>query len=161
MVLVTLVASLSWIFGQEPSSVCCNPQVVAFSQEPLLFYRENLERCWVVIKVILLPRTMNLILVSGPHVDPWHPWWVLRLFFPSQRWAPCRPMSHISAIFGTDDDREIMNSLALIVNVGLHLFVLVDPSWSFPEYEWTGLDPWIAIYLQGIGLYEVLVRLGK
>lgn len=28
-----------------------------------------------------------------------------------------RPMSHISAIFGTDNDSEIMNSLYLIANV--------------------------------------------
>lgn len=28
-----------------------------------------------------------------------------------------RPMSHISAIFGTDDDQEILNSLYLIANV--------------------------------------------
>ena len=37
----------------------------------------------------------------GPHVDPWHPW----------------PMSHISAIFGTDDDQEILTSLYTIANV--------------------------------------------
>ncbi|KAJ3514566.1 hypothetical protein NLJ89_g2306 [Agrocybe chaxingu] len=38
--------------------------------------------------------------VGGPHVDPWHPW----------------PMSHISAIFGTDNDREILQSLYIIAN---------------------------------------------
>jgi len=38
--------------------------------------------------------------IGGPHIDPWHPW----------------PMSHISAIFGTDDDAEILESLYLIVN---------------------------------------------
>ncbi|PFH52869.1 glycoside hydrolase family 125 protein [Amanita thiersii Skay4041] len=38
--------------------------------------------------------------VGGPHVDPLHPW----------------PMSHISAIFGTDDDNEILTSLYTIVN---------------------------------------------
>ncbi|RDB23260.1 hypothetical protein Hypma_009548 [Hypsizygus marmoreus] len=37
---------------------------------------------------------------GGPHVDPWHPW----------------PMSQISAIFGTDDDREIMRALYMIAN---------------------------------------------
>jgi len=37
---------------------------------------------------------------GGPHVDPWHPW----------------PMSQISAIFGTDDDNEILKSLYTIVN---------------------------------------------
>lgn len=34
-----------------------------------------------------------------------------------------RPMSHISAIFGTDDDMEILTSLYLIVNVSLLMFV--------------------------------------
>ncbi|KAJ7266601.1 Six-hairpin glycosidase-like protein [Mycena rebaudengoi] len=38
--------------------------------------------------------------VGGPHVDAWHPW----------------PMAHISAIFGTDDDKEIMRSLYLVAN---------------------------------------------
>ena len=38
---------------------------------------------------------------SGPHVDAWNPW----------------PMSHISAIYGTDDDNEILNSLYTIANV--------------------------------------------
>lgn len=34
-----------------------------------------------------------------------------------------RPMSHISAIFGTDDDAEILTSLYLIVNVSLLTFM--------------------------------------
>uniref|UniRef100_A0A8H7XWY9 Glycoside hydrolase family 125 protein n=1 Tax=Psilocybe cubensis TaxID=181762 RepID=A0A8H7XWY9_PSICU len=38
--------------------------------------------------------------IGGPHVDAWHPW----------------PMSHISAIFGTDDDAEILQHLYLIAN---------------------------------------------
>jgi len=38
--------------------------------------------------------------VGGPHIDVWNPW----------------PMSHISAIFGTDDDQEILNSLYIIAN---------------------------------------------
>jgi len=38
--------------------------------------------------------------VGGPHASPWNPW----------------PMSHISAIFGTDDDQEILNSLYIIAN---------------------------------------------
>ena len=39
--------------------------------------------------------------VGGPHVDAYHP----------------LPMSRISAIFGTDDDNEILESLYLIANV--------------------------------------------
>ncbi|KAF9483987.1 hypothetical protein BDN70DRAFT_798797 [Pholiota conissans] len=38
--------------------------------------------------------------IGGPHVDPWNPW----------------PMAHISAIFGTDNDQEIMQHLYLITN---------------------------------------------
>lgn len=38
--------------------------------------------------------------IGGPHVDVWNPW----------------PMSQISAIFGTDDDQEILSSLYLIAN---------------------------------------------
>ncbi|KIM45997.1 glycoside hydrolase family 125 protein [Hebeloma cylindrosporum] len=38
--------------------------------------------------------------IGGPHIDPWHPW----------------PMSHISAIFGTDNDEEILESLYVIAN---------------------------------------------
>ncbi|KAF5387780.1 hypothetical protein D9615_000219 [Tricholomella constricta] len=44
---------------------------------------------------------------GGPHVDPWHPW----------------PMSQISAIFGTDDDQEILKSLYTIANVRHLLFI--------------------------------------
>ncbi|KAJ7026363.1 Six-hairpin glycosidase-like protein [Mycena alexandri] len=38
--------------------------------------------------------------LHGPHVDAWHPW----------------PMSQISAIYGTDNDEEILNRLYLIAN---------------------------------------------
>ncbi|TFY78639.1 hypothetical protein EWM64_g5373 [Hericium alpestre] len=38
--------------------------------------------------------------IGGPHVDAWNPW----------------PMSQISAIFGTDDDNEILQSLYIIAN---------------------------------------------
>lgn len=44
-----------------------------------------------------------LVVISGPHVDAWNPW----------------PMSQITAIFGTDNDDEIMTSLYLIANVGV------------------------------------------
>ena len=44
---------------------------------------------------------MNELRNRGPHVDAWHPWL----------------MSQISAIFGTDDDEEIHQSLYLIANV--------------------------------------------
>lgn len=37
-----------------------------------------------------------------------------------------RPMSQISAIFGTDDDAEILNSLYIIVNVSLALAVVLS-----------------------------------
>lgn len=46
---------------------------------------------------------------SGPHADAWNPW----------------PMSQIAAIYGTDDDDEIMQRLYLIANV----------RFSFPALE--------------------------
>lgn len=49
---------------------------------------------------------MTFVSRSGPHVDAWHPW----------------PMSHISAIYGTDSDSEILNSLYTIANVRILLY---------------------------------------
>ncbi|KAF8623421.1 hypothetical protein AX15_006364 [Amanita polypyramis BW_CC] len=64
--------------------------------------------------------------VGGPHVDVLHPW----------------PMSHISAIFGTDDDTEILTSLYLIVNntQGLGLIhesqSITDSSYTRSWFAW-------------------------
>jgi len=64
--------------------------------------------------------------VGGPHIDVLHPW----------------PMSHISAIFGTDNDAEILTSLYLIVNntQGLGLIhesqSIIDSSYTRSWFAW-------------------------
>ncbi|KAF8639878.1 hypothetical protein AX17_001132 [Amanita inopinata Kibby_2008] len=64
--------------------------------------------------------------IGGPHIDVLHPW----------------PMSHISAIFGTDDDSEILTSLYMIVNntQGLGLIhesqSIVDSSYTRSWFSW-------------------------
>ncbi|KAF9569477.1 hypothetical protein CPC08DRAFT_732198 [Agrocybe pediades] len=74
---------------------------------PYLGFLQKNHPAYVATRKLLLSRrnpyfaagkTFNGI--GGPHVDPWHPW----------------PMSHISAIFGTDDDQEILKSLYTIAN---------------------------------------------
>ncbi|KAJ7698396.1 Six-hairpin glycosidase-like protein [Mycena rosella] len=57
---------------------------------------------------------------GGPHVDAWHPW----------------PMSQISAIFGTDDDADILRSLYLVANntAGLGLIHESQSIYSATDY---------------------------
>ncbi|KAL0061344.1 hypothetical protein AAF712_011861 [Marasmius tenuissimus] len=64
--------------------------------------------------------------VGGPHVDPWHPW----------------PMSQVSAIFGTEDDEEIMNSLYLIVNNTAGLGLIHESQNIYNATDYT--RPWFA-----------------
>jgi hypothetical protein len=45
-------------------------------------------------------------------------------------WLP-RPMSQISAIFGTDDDQEILTSLYLIANVSEKLILFLASADAF------------------------------
>ncbi|KAF8161946.1 Six-hairpin glycosidase-like protein [Mycena galopus ATCC 62051] len=54
--------------------------------------------------------------IGGPHVDAWNPW----------------PMSQITAIFGTDDDNEILESLYLIANV----LIYDTTSYTRPWFAW-------------------------
>ncbi|KAF8974386.1 Six-hairpin glycosidase-like protein [Flammula alnicola] len=74
---------------------------------PYLGFLDKNNTAYVATRKMLLSRnnpyysagkTFNGI--GGPHVDPWNPW----------------PMSHISAIFGTDDDQEILQHLSIIAN---------------------------------------------
>ncbi|KAF7373491.1 Glycoside hydrolase family 125 protein [Mycena sanguinolenta] len=65
--------------------------------------------------------------IGGPHVDAWNPW----------------PMSQITAIFGTDDDDEILESLYLIANntAGLGLIhesqsICSTTSYTRPWFAW-------------------------
>ncbi|KAK7056062.1 Six-hairpin glycosidase-like protein [Favolaschia claudopus] len=57
---------------------------------------------------------------GGPHVDAWHPW----------------PMSQISAIYGTDDDKEILQRLYTIANntAGLGLIHESQSIYSATDY---------------------------
>ncbi|EKM77647.1 hypothetical protein AGABI1DRAFT_122020 [Agaricus bisporus var. burnettii JB137-S8] len=59
--------------------------------------------------------------VGGPHVDPWHPW----------------PMSQIAAIFGTDDDEEILKSLYLVVNNTAGLGLIHESQSIYDEKDYT------------------------
>ncbi|KJA30100.1 glycoside hydrolase family 125 protein [Hypholoma sublateritium FD-334 SS-4] len=74
---------------------------------PYLGFLNKTHPAYVATRQLLLSRgnpyysagkTFNGI--GGPHVDPWNPW----------------PMSHISAIYGTDNDQEILQHLYLIAN---------------------------------------------
>ncbi|KAJ3909236.1 Six-hairpin glycosidase-like protein [Lentinula edodes] len=74
---------------------------------PYLGFLEKDNPSYVATRQLLLSRRnpyyaagQNFSGIGGPHIDAWNPW----------------PMSQISAIFGTDDDEEIMQSLYLIVN---------------------------------------------
>ncbi|KAJ7724361.1 Six-hairpin glycosidase-like protein [Mycena metata] len=74
---------------------------------PYLGFLNKTDPAYVATRKVLLSRGnpyfaqgKNFSGTGGPHVDAWHPW----------------PMSQISAIFGTDDDDEILNRLYLIAN---------------------------------------------
>ncbi|THH33784.1 hypothetical protein EUX98_g420 [Antrodiella citrinella] len=74
---------------------------------PYLGFLEMNHPAYVATRKVVLSRQnpyfaagTNFSGIGGPHIDAWNPW----------------PMSQISAIFGTDDDSEIMNSLYLIAN---------------------------------------------
>lgn len=64
--------------------------------------------------------------IGGPHVDPWHPW----------------PMSQISAIFGTDDDDEILESLYIIANNTNGLGLIHESQSIYNSSDYT--RPWFA-----------------
>ncbi|KAF7317418.1 hypothetical protein HMN09_00478500 [Mycena chlorophos] len=64
--------------------------------------------------------------IGGPHVDAWNPW----------------PMSQIAAIFGTDNDEEIVERLYLIANntAGLGLIHESQDIYDYNSYT----RPWFA-----------------
>lgn len=64
--------------------------------------------------------------IGGPHVDAWHPWL----------------MSQISAIFGTDDDEEIHQSLYLIANNTAGLGLIHESQNIYNNSDYT--RPWFA-----------------
>ncbi|KAI0036072.1 Six-hairpin glycosidase-like protein [Vararia minispora EC-137] len=74
---------------------------------PYLGFLNKADSAYVATRQLLLSRQnpyfaagANFSGIGGPHVDVQHPW----------------PMSRIAAIFGTDDDDEILDSLYLIAN---------------------------------------------
>ncbi|KAJ7183827.1 Six-hairpin glycosidase-like protein [Mycena filopes] len=74
---------------------------------PYLGFLDKKDKAYVKTKALLLSRGNPYFAqgktfsgAGGPHVDAWHPW----------------PMSQISAIYGTDDDAEILQRLYLIAN---------------------------------------------
>ncbi|EKM59661.1 uncharacterized protein PHACADRAFT_205888 [Phanerochaete carnosa HHB-10118-sp] len=74
---------------------------------PYLGFLNRTHPAYVATRQLLLSRNnpyyaqgATFLGIGGPHVDVWNPW----------------PMSQVSAIFGTDDDEEILTSLYLIAN---------------------------------------------
>ncbi|KAI9067554.1 glycoside hydrolase family 125 protein [Trametes sanguinea] len=99
---------------------------------PYLGFLKMNHPAYVATRKLLLSRKnpyyaagKNFSGIGGPHVDAWNPW----------------PMSQISAIFGTDDDKEIMQSLYLIANNTGGLGLIHE---SISIYDGTYTRPWFA-----------------
>ncbi|KAI9001183.1 Six-hairpin glycosidase-like protein [Trametes punicea] len=99
---------------------------------PYLGFLEKTHPAYVATRKLLLSRKnpyfvagKNFSGIGGPHVDAWNPW----------------PMSQISAIFGTDDDNEILQSLYLIANNTNGLGLIHE---SINIYDGTYTRPWFA-----------------
>ncbi|EMD40522.1 hypothetical protein CERSUDRAFT_80185 [Gelatoporia subvermispora B] len=99
---------------------------------PYLDFLDKTHPAYVATRKLLLSRQnpyfsqgKNFSGISGPHVDAWNPW----------------PMSQISAIFGTDDDAEILESLYLIANNTAGLGLIHE---SVSIYDGTYTRPWFA-----------------
>ncbi|KAI0721887.1 Six-hairpin glycosidase-like protein [Cerioporus squamosus] len=99
---------------------------------PYLGFLDKKHPAYVKTRKVLLSRNnpyyaagKNFSGIGGPHVDAYHPW----------------PMSQISAIFGTDDDGEILNSLYLIANNTAGLGLIHE---SVAIYDQTFTRPWFA-----------------
>ncbi|KAL0581969.1 hypothetical protein V5O48_000027 [Marasmius crinis-equi] len=82
--------------------------------------------------------------VGGPHADAWHPWQVPVPFVSKVKYAHLgfRPMSQISAIFGTGDDEEILESLYLIINNTAGLGLIHESQSIYNSTDYT--RPWFA-----------------
>ncbi|KAK0467932.1 Six-hairpin glycosidase-like protein [Desarmillaria tabescens] len=100
---------------------------------PYLGFLRKDDPAYVVTRKLLLSsknpyyaagKTFNGI--GGPHVDPWHPW----------------PMSQISAIFGTDNDDEILESLYIIANNTNGLGLIHESQSIYNSSDYT--RPWFA-----------------
>ncbi|KAF7344688.1 hypothetical protein MVEN_01629100 [Mycena venus] len=94
---------------------------------PYLGFLDINDPAYVATRKLLLSRAnpyfaagANFSGIGGPHVDAWNPW----------------PMSQITAIFGTDNDDEIMTSLYLIANntAGLGLIHESQSIYNYTSY---------------------------
>ncbi|KAJ6528134.1 Six-hairpin glycosidase-like protein [Mycena capillaripes] len=94
---------------------------------PYLGFLDINDRAYVATRKLLLSRAnpyfsvgANFSGIGGPHVDAWNPW----------------PMSQITAIFGTDNDDEIITSLYLIANntAGLGLIHESQSIYNYTSY---------------------------
>ncbi|KIY49553.1 hypothetical protein FISHEDRAFT_65492 [Fistulina hepatica ATCC 64428] len=95
---------------------------------PYLGFLEMDNPTYVATRKVLLSRYnpyyvagANFSGIGGPHVDAWNPW----------------PMSQVSAIFGTDDDVEIMERLYTIVNNTDGLGLIHESISIYNQSDWT------------------------
>lgn len=127
---------------------------------PYLGFLAKDDPAYLATKQVVLSRAnpyfaagANFSGVGGPHVDAWHPW----------------PMSQISAVFGTDDDDEIVKRLYLIANVRLpsYIYPSVPPKFRLAhllfstEHERFGPHTRVAIDLHCLGLDAAVVCVGE
>ncbi|CAK5270141.1 unnamed protein product [Mycena citricolor] len=103
---------------------------------PYLGFLDMHNPTYVATRKLLLSRMnpyfaagKNFSGIGGPHVDAWNPW----------------PMSQITAIFGTDDDKEILDRLSLIAKA---------------QHGRTRPDTRVAEHLQFHLVHSPVVRLG-
>ncbi|PCH41442.1 glycoside hydrolase family 125 protein [Wolfiporia cocos MD-104 SS10] len=100
---------------------------------PYLGYLDRNDSTYVATRKVLMSRLnpyyvvgKNFSGIGGPHEDAWNPW----------------PMALVSAIYGTDDDEEILEYLYLIANntdgLGLiHESInIYDGSYTRPWFAW-------------------------
>ncbi|KII95373.1 glycoside hydrolase family 125 protein [Plicaturopsis crispa FD-325 SS-3] len=100
---------------------------------PYLGFLEKQNPAYVSTRKTVLSRSnpyyaagKNFSGIGGPHVDAFHPW----------------PMSQVSAIFGTDDDADILNSLYLIANNTNGLGLIHESQSIYNQTDYT--RPWFA-----------------
>ncbi|KAL1680677.1 Six-hairpin glycosidase-like protein [Schizophyllum commune] len=100
---------------------------------PYLGFIDKADPAYVKTKDVLLSRLnpyyaegQNFSGVGGPHVNPYAPW----------------PMSQVSAIYGTDDDSEILTRLHTIMNTTDGLGLIHESISVYNVSDWT--RPWFA-----------------
>lgn len=118
---VVIVSALPRLLGRESPCVYQNTQDTSVCTEPIL--RSWQDFPWNRVR---LPYLDSVFIEINPQLRfTVGPMWTLGIHGTCTvtfvGWIcselSCRPMSQISAIFGTDDDDEILTSLYLIANV--------------------------------------------